>query len=404
MYGRSFEGGWNGYYLAGRRVPAGKILAFDDQSVYGYGREPRYFKWTTPMEFHLFAAPRTADTDQSALEDEGSIIRIDKSESLNPAGTPVAAMAWVRAQQPDGVVVARGAHLLGYSLYLKGGVPHFAARVDGEAADVSADEAVPDDWTHLAGVLTAEGELRIYVNGSLAGTSAGPGLIPKDPAESMQIGGDEGGAVGDYEGGLPFKGIIDEVRVYHGALPEAAIRSEAGLGEQPDMGPAELVLNLTFGKENASDTSGQKNHGTIVGAKPARGIDGAGMRFSGRLPAEVASGVTHTWSGKVPLLVRGLVVADRTLFVAGPDDLLDEPTTLGAIADPETVEKLSAQQAALAGRSGGLLRAVACADGSVLSEQRLDTIPVWDGMAAAEGSLYLAAIDGTVRCYRAAQP
>ncbi len=402
MYGRSFEGGWNGYYLAGRRVPAGKILAFDDENVYGFGREPKYFKWTTPMEFHLFAAPRARDTEQeSALEDQGSVIRVDKSESLDPAGAPVTVMAWVRAQQPDGVVVARGATVQGYSLYIKGGVPHFAIRADSEAAHVSASEAVSDDWVHLAGVLTSEGQLRIYVNGALAGTAAGPGPVPKDPAESMQIGADEGGAVGDYEGGLPFKGIIDEVRIYHGDLPEAAIRGQAGTGDEADTGQASLVVYLSFDKDNASDASGNKNHGTIVGAVAARGKAGSGMRFAGRLPEETPSGVTHTWSSKVPLLVRGLVVADRTLFIAGPDDLLDEPGALGAMDDPATLEKLSAQEAALTGQSGGILRAVACADGAVLSEQRLDTIPVWDGLAAASGSLYLAAADGTVRCYGA---
>jgi hypothetical protein len=30
----------------------------DDQYVYGFGRKPEYFKWTTPMEYHLFAAER----------------------------------------------------------------------------------------------------------------------------------------------------------------------------------------------------------------------------------------------------------------------------------------------------------------------------------------------------------
>lgn len=401
MYGRSFEGGWNGYYLAGQRVPAGKILAFDDESVYGFGREPKYFKWTTPMEFQLFAAPKTMDiAEESAVENRGSVIRVDKSESLNPAGIPVAVMAWVRTEQPDGVIVARGATVQGYSLYIKGGVPHFAVRVDSESADVSASGAISDDWTHLAGVLTSEGQLRIYVNGALAGTASGPGPMPKDPAESMQIGGDEGGAVGDYEGGLPFKGIIDEVRIYHGDLPEAAIRSQAGVGDEADTGGASLVMYLSFDKDNASDASGNKNHGTIVGAVPARGKTGSGMRFSGRLPEEAPSGVTHTWSSKVPLLVRGLVVAGRTLFIAGPDDLLDEPGALKVMDDPDTLKRLSDQEAALTGESGGILRAVACADGTVLSEQRLDTIPVWDGLAAAHGSLYLAATDGTVRCYK----
>ena len=53
----------------------------------------------------------------------------------------------------------------------------------------------------------------------------------------------------------------------------------------------------------------------------------------------------------------------------------------------------------MAGKSGGVLRAVACADGATLFDQRLETIPVWDGLAAAGEGLYLAGEDGSVRCY-----
>ena len=35
-------------------------MVFDDQAVYGYGRKPEYFMWTTPVEFRLFAADRQA--------------------------------------------------------------------------------------------------------------------------------------------------------------------------------------------------------------------------------------------------------------------------------------------------------------------------------------------------------
>ena len=58
VYGSDFYSGWNGYPTAGTVTPAGKIMVYDDQTVYGFGRQPRYWRWTTPMEFHLFAASR----------------------------------------------------------------------------------------------------------------------------------------------------------------------------------------------------------------------------------------------------------------------------------------------------------------------------------------------------------
>ena len=400
VYGRSFEGGWNSYYLAGKKVPAGKILVCDDEQVYGFGREPKCFRWTTPMEFHLFASPKEATTPKAARRGEqGSIIRVNKRGILNPAKSALAVAAWVRSEQPNGVVVARGGSILGYALYLKGGKPCFSIRAESKKGDVVAKEKIVGDWVHLAGVLTADTKLRVYVDGLLAGTADAPSLIPRDPADAMQIGADEGSLVGSYRDGAPFKGIIDDVRVYHGSLTDADIRSLATGGGSP--GQAKLVLHYTFDKGKATDASGRKNRGKIVGAVSAPGKLGKGLRFSGRLPDEKPASPAFTWSVKTPILVRGMLVAGKTLFIAGPDDLLDEPETLRSLDQPATREKMERQAAALAGRTGGVLHAVSVADGKTLSELRLETIPVWDGLAAARSSLYVAGADGTLRCYKA---
>lgn len=62
MYGSRYIGGWAGYYHAGKSAPAGRILALDDQNVYGYGRKAKYYRWTTPIEHQLFAEPKHALT------------------------------------------------------------------------------------------------------------------------------------------------------------------------------------------------------------------------------------------------------------------------------------------------------------------------------------------------------
>ncbi|HUT09693.1 MAG TPA: PQQ-binding-like beta-propeller repeat protein [Thermoguttaceae bacterium] len=88
------------------------------------------------------------------------------------------------------------------------------------------------------------------------------------------------------------------------------------------------------------------------------------------------------WSIKVPLRVVAMVVAGETLFVAGPPDVVDP-------ADP---------WAGLDGRRGSLLQAISAADGEKLGEIELDASPVYDGMAAAGGRLYMALTDGVVVC------
>ena len=44
------------------------------------------------------------------------------------------------------------------------------------------------------------------------------------------------------------------------------------------------------------------------------------------------------------------------------------------------------------------LRMISCKDGRTLGEMSLDSVPVWDGMAVANGSLFLSLKNGTVQC------
>ena len=55
--------------------------------------------------------------------------------------------------------------------------------------------------------------------------------------------------------------------------------------------------------------------------------------------------------------------------------------------------------AAWQGAKGGYLWAVSTKDGKRLFESKLDVPPVFDGMAATEGRLYMAMTDGSVVCH-----
>lgn len=68
LFGRAWGSGAGGYYQAGRRVPSGRIMVFDDTTVYGFGRHWQYYRWTTPLEFELFAASKHAPIAQASTE------------------------------------------------------------------------------------------------------------------------------------------------------------------------------------------------------------------------------------------------------------------------------------------------------------------------------------------------
>ena len=184
LYGSRFISGWCGYFRAGKAAPAGRILVYDDSRIYGFGRKPQFYKWTVPIEHHLFAADKL------------------------PAGTP----------EPD------------------------------------------------------------------------------------------------YEN--PFK---------------------------------------------------------------------------------VPFLVTHHWSTDVPLFARAMLLADRTLFIAGPADVIDEEQAYREIKRPEVARAVAQQAAVLEGSQGALLWAVST-DGTKLAEQKLDSPPVFDGMAAAGGRLYISTTAEAVLC------
>lgn len=59
LYGKHQGQGWRGYYYAGMSgAPAGRIINFDDKSIYVWGRLKRYFRWSTEYEYFLYATDR----------------------------------------------------------------------------------------------------------------------------------------------------------------------------------------------------------------------------------------------------------------------------------------------------------------------------------------------------------
>jgi hypothetical protein len=206
VYGRIWKSGAGGYYQAGRVAPAGRPMVFDESTIYSYGRLPEYYRWTTPLDYQLFAT----------------------------------------AKQP---------------------------------------ELVP--------------------------------MTPRKPAVAAKSKRKQ-------------------------AAPK---RKKAGLTSKP------------------------------------------------------TTRVAYEWTTESPVLIRGMVLADKTLFVAGPADVIDEVATLARFSQAETQAALRRQAKILKGDEGGTLRAVAADTGETLDEYRLDFVPVFDGLAAADGSLYMSTADGDLVCF-----
>lgn len=98
-------------------------------------------------------------------------------------------------------------------------------------------------------------------------------------------------------------------------------------------------------------------------------------------------------------MVRALVLAGETLFLAGPPDVVDLEQAFLSPKDPAIRAQLDEQASLLPGKRGAHLWAVSAADGKKLAEYPLASGPVWDGMAAAGRRLFVSTVDGAVLCF-----
>jgi hypothetical protein len=114
-----------------------------------------------------------------------------------------------------------------------------------------------------------------------------------------------------------------------------------------------------------------------IALKPPAG--GAGKQPAGK---RRRPGGGALWEQRLAIRVTAMVRAGETIFAAGSPDVVDPEDPHGAWE----------------GRKGGLLAAFAAGDGEKLGEWELPAPPVWDGMAVAEGRLFVSTSDGCVVC------
>jgi outer membrane protein assembly factor BamB len=99
--------------------------------------------------------------------------------------------------------------------------------------------------------------------------------------------------------------------------------------------------------------------------------------------ASPLDGRRSDWSYRVPVRIRAMLLAGDRLITAGPPDVVDPQDPLGAFE----------------GRKGGVLHVVTAATGERLAEQPLPSPPVFNGLAAAHGRLFLSAENGELAGY-----
>jgi len=122
-------------------------------------------------------------------------------------------------------------------------------------------------------------------------------------------------------------------------------------------------------------------------------------KMYGAHPLPKISAIDFNWR-KVspPVQTRAMALAGKTLFIAGPLDVVDEEEIFANPFDKEVAAKAARQVSAIKGKGAAMLVSVSTDSGKKLGELKLDASPVFDGLAAAGGKLFISMMDGSVVC------
>ena len=350
---------------------AGELISHDSKTAYVFRI---YGKKTQLLNPDTYFTPGNNECELMTRsgKDKASI-SIGKSKSLDPGGKAVTIDAWVNAVSPGGVILAHGGAFRGYSLFLEKGCPCFSVILNKKIHTVKAPETIIGIWTHVAGMLTEDKKIQVFINGKSVAEKEVPGLLPGAPGQGMEIGADLGTAAGAYKSPFYFGGSLDEVRLTYRQLTADELQqrvSKTGVYLDNDK---ELALFLSFDNGKAVDLSGKKNHGKITNARPVNGQIGKAMFFD-----------NSTWKKDIPIRVRAMVATQKKLLAAGPPDILDKKDPFGAFE----------------GRKGGLLWIYDKKNSQIRARYTLAAPPVFNGMAVAGGNVLVVSTDGTVSCFR----
>jgi len=126
-----------------------------------------------------------------------------------------------------------------------------------------------------------------------------------------------------------------------------------------------------------------------------------GLPFGSK--AKITDSYPCKWQvNDMPLLVLAMVSTKDQLFIAGPEDVSNEETFAynnDATAGYQRKEaELKKQDRIWSGAEGAILAVLSKKDGKIMSQYKLTNLPIFDGMIAARGKLFVSLKDGSLVC------
>jgi arylsulfatase A-like enzyme len=124
--------------------------------------------------------------------------------------------AEILQQGSEGVIIAQGGLLHGYSLYMMNDRLHFAIRRDRELTAIASKESLPPAPVTVVAKIEKNGAMSILLDKKELAVSPKGGPLAATPIDVLSVGKDAGDPVGDYSRDFPFTGKLGKVKVETG--------------------------------------------------------------------------------------------------------------------------------------------------------------------------------------------
>ena len=163
--------------------------------------------------------PKLPGTTKPVKEGEWKTYLLTREAKLKGGAAPQVSGAKVRLKAEvttegrNGVVVAQGGQAVGYALAIQKGRPVFHVRIRSQLFTASAKSELPAEKVKLEAEITMDGKMSLSANGKVVATAKAPASFPSQPVDGLEVGLDEKGNVGDYQGDFPFAGKIHSLEV-----------------------------------------------------------------------------------------------------------------------------------------------------------------------------------------------
>jgi len=215
--------------------------------------------------------------------------------------------------------------------------------------------------------------------------------------------------------------LLDEewfVRSYWTYAPSILGAGYGGWARTANANPAGRILSLQgdvvygYGRREAKGgrVGHRSNHYVLFAMNKEMGsaatyVDKNGKKRK-RPPAK-----QFIWQQEFPLTVRAMVATADSLIVAGVPNVGSRPKPIDPKQFPERAQEAKQENHrlqfenpeealdAFRGKQGAFIHVVSPEDGRTLKTVPLESMPVHDGMSAANGKLFITLKNGVVTCY-----